>query len=114
MFQQKSLPVRVAVTSLIAGVVALMSACAIDPTDGIRSGPSGGMGVECKCPGGSADCDGDQAQCNAGLDCRRTDNNRNICTVDCGGNAITGSCPYNYVCRALGIPGTRLSCHPTP
>ena len=114
MFHQKSFPVRVAVMSLIAGAIALVSACAIDPTDGIRSGGTGALGVECKCPGVEADCDGDQAQCESGLDCRRTDNNRNICTHNCGGNAVTGSCPYNYVCRALGVPGTRLSCHPTP
>jgi len=114
MFHQKSLPVRAFVVSVIAGAVALVSACSQSATDFAGSGASGAMGSRCTCPGQTADCDGQDGQCNDGLDCMRTDTGNNICTKNCGSNVITGACPANFICKALGAPGQRLACVVAP
>lgn len=106
-----SLSVRVLITAALAGAVALVSACAIDPTQNPESGPSGALGSACTCPTGQADCDGTQGQCHDGLVCRRVDNGQQICTHDCGSAGLL-TCPVNYACRALGITGGRLYCVP--
>lgn len=106
------LEARALITALTAVAVALVSACAIDPTNGVAgSGPTGSLGSECRCPTGQADCDGDQGQCQSGLDCRRMDNGKQLCTHDCGAAGLL-TCPVNYACKALGVVGGRLSCVP--
>ncbi len=104
-----SLGVRATIVTFAALGVALVSACAIDPTNGISAsrGPTGSLGAECRCSNGQADCDGDQGQCADGLSCVRTDSGSQICTHAC-------PCPINFVCRAAGVPGSRLSCFKQP
>ena len=110
MHTKTRLSVRFLVVTALAGAVALVSACAIDPTQDPQSGPSGAIGTTCTCPTGQADCDGTQGQCHDGLVCRRVDNGRQICTHDCGTGLL--GCPVNYLCKAAGIVGGRLSCVP--
>ncbi len=83
--------------------------CAVDPTSGISAsrGPVGSLGAECRCSTGQADCDGDQGQCQDGLVCRTDDSGKQACTHDC-------PCPLNFVCKAAGLPGQRLSCWKQP
>ena len=90
-------------------LVALVAGCAIDPTDGIAGsrGPVGSLGSECSCSNGQADCDGDQGQCQQGLSCMKTDRGNQVCTQAC-------PCPFNYVCKAAGVPGARLACFKQP
>ena len=97
--------VRSSIASLFVFAVALVSGCAIDPTEGIAAsrGPVGSLGAECHCSTGQADCDGDQGQCQEGLSCMRTDSGKQVCTHAC-------PCPLNYVCKAAGVPGARHAC----
>jgi hypothetical protein len=101
---------RIAIIAAVTGAVALVSACAIDPTGPARSGPSGGLGTSCECPNSSADCDAAQGQCQSGLACRRLDNGKQLCTRDCGTGLL--ACPGNYLCKEVGILGGRLQCQP--
>ncbi|MFO0739407.1 MAG: hypothetical protein U0270_26150 [Labilithrix sp.] len=105
------LSARIIITAALAGAVALVSACAIDPTQNPQSGPTGSIGTECRCSTGQADCDGEDGQCQSGLVCRRVDNGQQICTHDCGSAGLL-TCPINYACKALGISGGRLYCVP--
>lgn len=111
--QKTSLTARIVITAAFATGVALVSACAVDPTAVASSNATGGIGSSCTCPDSSADCDGAQGQCNgSGLVCRKLDNGQQICTHDCGTGLL--GCPTNYACKAVGILGGRLTCHPTP
>ena len=96
------------VCTVVAGL-ALVTGCAIDPTEGIAGsrGPVGALGSECTCSNGQADCDSAQGQCQQGLSCMRTDSGNQVCTHGC-------PCPLNYVCKAAGVPGARLACFKQP
>jgi hypothetical protein len=100
---------RSAIFTSVVVTFALVVGCAIDPTDGIAAsrGPVGSLGSECSCSNGQADCDGAQGQCQPGLSCMKTDNGNQVCTHAC-------PCPINYVCKAAGLPGSRLACFKQP
>jgi hypothetical protein len=101
--------VRNAIVSLLATAFVVVTGCAIDPSGGIAAsrGPTGALGARCSCPGSQPDCDGDQGQCNEGLSCMRDDAGNQVCTQGC-------PCPFNYICKAAGVPGARLSCFKQP
>jgi len=98
------LSVRAVISVLVVFAIAVMSACAVDPTNGIAgSGAVGSLGSECRCPDGSPECNSVQGQCLSGMTCSKLDSGDQICTHEC-------PCPLNFICRALGVPGQRSGC----
>jgi hypothetical protein len=92
---------------MLVAVFAAVTGCSLAATELPISGPAGSLGAACSCPNGQPDCDGDQAQCQQGLSCVKGDDGKQICTRAC-------PCPLNYVCKAAGLPGSRLACFKQP